>query len=85
MPDDFRYYLNEPPIKIENAIKYWSTAQDSHLKSLAIKYLSLIAASVPSERLFSKAGKIITEEQNRLTSDHLLLFLNSLDLSDWHL
>lgn len=88
MPDDFRYYLNQPPIRMDNsAIKYWSIARDSLLKDIAIKYQSLIATSVPSERLFSKAGKIMTEERNRLTSDHLnqLLFLQSLDLSDWHL
>lgn len=85
MPDDFRYYLNQPPIKMEDsAIKYWNIARDSHLKTLAIKYQSLIATSVPSERLFSKAGRIMTEERNRLTSDHLL-FLNSLDIYDWHL
>ncbi|XP_025155329.1 zinc finger BED domain-containing protein 4-like [Harpegnathos saltator] len=61
--------------------------RDSPLSALAIKYQSLIATSVPSERLFSEAGKIMTEERNRLTSDHLnqLLFLHSLDLSDWHL
>jgi len=58
-----------------------------HLKSLAIKHQSLIATSVPSERLFSKTGRIMTEERNRLTSDHLnhLLFLQSLDANDWHL
>lgn len=88
MPEDFRYYLNQPPIKMEDsAIKYWSIARDSPLSALAIKYQSLIATSVPSERLFSEAGKIMSEERNRLTSDHLnqLLFLHSLDLSDWHL
>jgi len=88
MPEDFRSYLNQPPEKMDsNAIKYWSLARNSDLKDLAIKYQSLIATSVPSERLFSKAGKIMTEERNRLTSDHLnqLLFLQSLDFKDWHL
>jgi len=92
MPEDFRSYLNQPHEKMDsNAIKYWSLARNSDLKDLAIKSQSLIATSVPSERLFSKAGKImteiITEERNRLTSDHLnqLLFLQSLDFKDWHL
>lgn len=88
MPDDLRYYLNQPPIKMDDsAIKYWNIARDSPLSTLAIKYQSLIATSVPSERLFSEAGKIMTEERNRLSSDHLnqLLFLHSLDLADWHL
>lgn len=87
MPEDFYYYLNQPSIKMDNsAIKYWSVAQDSHLKDLAIKYQSLIATSVSCERLFSKAGKIMTEERNRLKSDHLnqLLFLQFLELKDWY-
>lgn len=88
MPEEFRYYLNQPSIKMdESVLNYWSITRDSYLSVLAFKYHSLIATSVPSERLFSKAGKIITEERSRLSSDHLnqLLFLHSLDLSDWHL
>jgi len=65
MPEDFRSYLNQPPEKMDNnAIKYWSLARNSDLKDLAIKSQFLIATSVPSERLFSKAGKIMTEERN---------------------
>jgi len=66
MLEDFRSYLNQPPEKVDsNAIKYWSLAQNSDLKDLAIKYQSLIATLVPSERLFSKADKIIIEERNK--------------------
>lgn len=59
----------------------------SALKDIALKYLSIIATSVPSERLFSRAGNIITENRNRITSEHLqyLLFLNSLSVEDWWL
>ncbi|XP_024879336.1 zinc finger BED domain-containing protein 1-like, partial [Temnothorax curvispinosus] len=67
MPEDFRYYLNQPPLKMsDNAIKYWNMARDSPLRTLAIKYLSLIATSVPSERLFSEAGCIAHPYRRRV-------------------
>jgi len=57
----------------------------SGLKNIALKYLSVIATSVPSERLFSRAENIMTEPRNRITGEHLqqLLFLNSLSVEDW--
>lgn len=84
--DEFKYYLNQPPIKMdENPLKYWLTHMHSSLKNIALKYLTIIATSVPSERLFSRAGNIVTENRNRITGEHLqqLLFLNSLPLEDW--
>ncbi|KAF0744863.1 zinc finger BED domain-containing protein 1-like, partial [Aphis craccivora] len=46
---------------------------------LAKKYLSIVATSVPCERLFSEGGTIISKKRNRLSSERLsqLLFLNS--------
>jgi len=87
MPEDFRSYLNQSSEKMDSTIKYCSLAQNSDLKDLAIKYQLLITASIPSERLFSKIGKIMTEKRNRLTNDHLnqLLFLQSFKFKDWHL
>ncbi|XP_067211677.1 zinc finger BED domain-containing protein 4-like [Linepithema humile] len=84
--DELKYYLNQPPIKMDdNPLQYWLINMHSGLKDIALKYLSIIATSVPSERLFSRAGNIITEDRNRITSEHLqqLLFLNSLSLEDW--
>lgn len=86
MPDDLRYYLNQAPITLEESpLKYWSMHPHSALQDIAIKYLTIIGTSVPSERLFSKAGNILTDNRNRMTGDHLqqLLFLNSLSLEDW--
>ncbi|XP_071580650.1 E3 SUMO-protein ligase ZBED1-like [Temnothorax nylanderi] len=86
MPDDLRYYLNQAPINLEeNPLKYWSMHPHSALQDIAMKYLSIIATFVPSERLFSKAGNIMTDNRSRLTGNHLqhLLFLNSLPLEDW--
>ena len=36
---------------------------------LAKKYLSIQATSAPSERIFSKAGRIIDEQRTRLNSE----------------
>lgn len=86
MPDNLRYYLNQAPITMEeNPLKYWSMHPHSALQDIAIKYLTIIGTSVPSERLFSKAGNIMTDNRNRITGDHLqhLLFLNSLSFEDW--
>jgi len=46
---------------------------------LAKKYLSVVATSVPCERLFSEAGQVISQKRNRLSPDRVnqLLFLNS--------
>lgn len=87
MPQDFQYYLNQPLMKMdESPIRYWNVAGNSPLADLAKRHLATIATSVPSERLFSKAGRIVTEARNRLTGDHLqqLLFLGSLSIEDWH-
>ena len=56
-----------------------------HLYEMAMDYLPILATSVPSERLFSKAGQIITNQRNRLSEKHLnmLLFLSSIDLETW--
>ena len=86
MPEDLRYYLNQAPIKIDDSpMQFWNRT-DSLLSKLAKKYLAVIATSVPSERLFSKAGKIMTEARNRLSGEHLqyLLFLGSLSSEDWN-
>ena len=86
MPDDFQYYLNQAPITLEESpLKYWSIHPHSALQDIAIKYLSIIGTSIPSERLFSKAGNIMTENRSRITGDHLqhLLFLNSFLIEDW--
>jgi len=48
------------------------------LQKIAPKYLILQGTSVPSERVFSKAGNIITKKRNRLEGENAssLIFLS---------
>lgn len=86
MPEEFRYYLSQPPInRTEDPIKYWTRMPDSALSKLALRYLTIIATSVPSERLFSQALLILTEKRSNLTPEHFqqLLFLATLPTEYW--
>ncbi|KYN50115.1 Zinc finger BED domain-containing protein 1 [Cyphomyrmex costatus] len=91
MPISLKHYLDQPTSSLHvNPIQFWTKEVGGtypHLKELAMRYLPLVATSVPSERLFSKAGNIITESRNRLSPKHLheLLFLNSLSEDEWNL
>jgi len=90
MPTDLKHFLNQPTIPIhENIIKFWDVHKMMYpnIAKIAESYLSLVATSVPSERLFSKAGNIMNAKRNRLSGEELqhLLFLSSLNFDDWHL
>ncbi|KAL1251292.1 hypothetical protein QQF64_019088 [Cirrhinus molitorella] len=59
---ELKLYLAEPNIvRTECPIQYWSAKEAKFhlLRELARKYLSVPATSVPSERVFSKAGELI--------------------------
>jgi len=87
---ELRQYLNQPVIsRYENPLKHWNTVKSAYpsLYKLAMKYLSVVATSVPSERLFSRAGAIKVDNRSRLSGEHLnqLLFLGCLSREDWGL
>ena len=87
MPEELKFYLNQPPIPMKDCpLKFWNQFNNSNLSKLAKKYLTICATSVSSKRLFSKAGRILNEDRNRLTGQHLqqLLFLGSLSIEDWY-
>lgn len=74
-------YFNEPAIgRHENPLAWWDDRQKLYprLFILAKKRLCITASSVPCERLFSKAGNIITDQRSRLKPDKAskVLFLN---------
>ena len=78
---EMRQYLQANLLdRREDPIKWWSDnkALYKRLHALAKKFLSIPATSVPAERVFSKAGELISAKRNRLkeTNVDTLLFLN---------
>ena len=61
----------EKTIKDFDVLAWWKGYEDKfpRLALLAKKYLSIQATSAPSERIFSKAGRIIDEQRTRLNSE----------------
>ncbi|KAG8228081.1 hypothetical protein J437_LFUL000081 [Ladona fulva] len=79
---ELRQYTEEPLIsRKENPLVWWEARKKIYprLSKLAKKHLAVVATSVPSERVFSKAGQIISERRSRLKSSTVqkLVFLNS--------
>ncbi|XP_028157050.1 zinc finger BED domain-containing protein 1-like [Ostrinia furnacalis] len=79
---EFHMFISSPVNSIkEDPIEIWEDMKTvfPYLYKLAMKHLPIVATSVPSERLFSEAGAVITQERNRLLGSRLskLLFLNS--------
>ena len=73
-------YKKEPPIcATQNPLDWWRNKCEKYpyLSLLARKYLCIPATSVPSERVFSTAGDIVTAQRSQLKSEHvdMLIFL----------
>ncbi|TWW69508.1 hypothetical protein D4764_18G0003140 [Takifugu flavidus] len=74
-------YLSAPPLeRSQDPLVYWTTnkARYPNLYHLANQYLATPASSVPCERVFSKAGEMVSKKRNRLKPSTVekLLFLN---------
>ncbi|KAK0140929.1 Zinc finger BED domain-containing protein 1 [Merluccius polli] len=74
-------YLSEPNIgRLENPLGYWERQKllYPNLHKLALAFLCTPASSVPCERVFSKAGEVVSKKRNRLKPKTVekLLFLN---------
>jgi hypothetical protein len=81
-------YLSAPLCPLQDdPFQKWEQIKISlpRLYLVAQKFLQIPATSVPSERLFSKAGNIMNERRNRLLGKrlHKLLFLGSLNIEEW--
>ncbi|XP_067369733.1 zinc finger BED domain-containing protein 4-like [Channa argus] len=61
-------------------LKWWKDHERTFpvLSCLVKRYLGIVASSVPSERVFSKTGEIISHKRNHLKGNNvnMLLFLN---------
>ncbi|KAL2076466.1 hypothetical protein ACEWY4_027930 [Coilia grayii] len=74
-------YLTEPNIaRSEDPLLYWAKNKDvyPHLYVLARNLLCIPASSVPCERVFSKAGEVVSKKRNRLNPNTVeqIIFLN---------
>lgn len=80
---ELRNYYKDLPLddKSVNPALWWGQNQSTYpvLHRLASKYLCISATSVPSERLFSDAGKVISEMRSRLTDSNaeMIIFINA--------
>ncbi|XP_003388406.1 PREDICTED: zinc finger BED domain-containing protein 1-like [Amphimedon queenslandica] len=78
---EIRRYFEEPNIERSfNPLEWWkaNAIRFPRLSKIAAKYLCIPGSSVPSERLFSKAGQLVSERRNRIKPKNIdmILFLN---------
>lgn len=75
-----KQYLELPHLpRKRDPLDFWKTCTVlPELQKLQEKYLGIPATSVPSERVFSKAGQITNQRRNRLSAKNLdqIIFLN---------
>jgi hypothetical protein len=63
MPTEQKFFLDQPLVDINtDPLEYWQINRTSFPKLFKVveKYLAVTATSTPSERLFSRAGNIMT-------------------------
>ena len=75
-PTEVEQYFKQPVInRKEDLLEWWRN--NAHvlpsLQKLAKVYLSTVATSVPSERLFSKAGELILAKKTEISQNMLTL------------
>lgn len=74
-------YLQEPLLlRTADPLMWWKERKSVYprLYELAMKKLCIVGTSVPSERVFSKAGQVVTEKRSRLSGEKVnqIVFLN---------
>ncbi|XP_043474458.1 E3 SUMO-protein ligase ZBED1-like isoform X1 [Leptopilina heterotoma] len=88
LPVELRQYKNQAVLhRSENPIEHWEKLKLAfpQVYSVAIRYLPVVATSVPSESLFSLASNIETKYRSRIHPDRLseLTFMASLSEEQW--
>ena len=75
-----RYFEEKNIDRKDDPLLWWkgNGTRFPHLMVLAKKYLAIPGSSVPSERLFSKAGELVSARRSRLKPKNvdMMLFLN---------
>lgn len=66
----FDEYLSTPTQSAPNALLFWKKS-DSILRSAALEILSVPASSAPVERMFSRAGRILSPLRSKLSHSRL--------------
>ncbi|XP_024886880.1 zinc finger BED domain-containing protein 4-like [Temnothorax curvispinosus] len=85
---ELRQFLNANVVnRSEDPLKVWYKLKDIYPKvyEIAMKYFVIVGTSVPSERLFSAAGDIISAKRSRITGKRAseIIFLGSLPKKYW--
>lgn len=80
MDEEVQRYRAVQSLSVEaNPLEWWKDNQNQfpHLAKLAKRYLGVPATSVPSERVFSTAGDIVTAQRASLSPDNvdMMVFL----------
>lgn len=91
VPVQLRTFVDSPPVcrvNNPNPLQTWEAIKSeySFIYPIAKEYLSILATSVPSERLFSHAGFLANQLRSRLSGKHLemLVFLRSCPEKFWY-
>lgn len=87
---ELKEYLTQKRIPLDiSSLKFWEDKKFEFpaLHVIGRKYASLVGTTVPSERIFSRAGLIKTKIRNKLLGERLnkLVFLSSIDTKYWGL
>ncbi|XP_073728840.1 E3 SUMO-protein ligase ZBED1-like [Misgurnus anguillicaudatus] len=78
---EVKLYLSQPNIsRMSSALDFWKEQGQKfpNLQTLTKKYLAIMATSVPSERVFSKSGELISKRRSCLKSSQVkrMMFLH---------
>ncbi|KAK6175202.1 hypothetical protein SNE40_013713 [Patella caerulea] len=78
---EVKTFMDQPPIKLSECPFVWwnkNSKNYPHLAELARSLLFIPGTSVPSERIFSKCGLVLSDRRCRLKPNHaeMLVFLN---------
>lgn len=90
LPTEFKLYLDQAIVpKSQDPVLYWIKNKSAFpgTYKVALKYLTILGASVSSERTVSLLNNVVTNHRSRLTPDHTnkLVFLSSLDNFYWNI